>query len=116
MSEREKILTRVREALTVLAPVPGAHHGDAPHEPTEHEAIAHISEWLPTGGTTFDEMVELFRSNSLDLRSDFRLLDSPDQLGTELAEIAKVENWKKIGTHAGTLTDAVCSSLGLRLR
>ena len=98
MSEREKILTRIREALTVAAPVPGAHDHHAPPV-SEREAVTHVREWLPIGGETIEQRLELFRVKSLELKTDFRLLGSESELAGELAKLAKEEGWKKIGAH-----------------
>ena len=78
MSERENILGRIREALRAQAPVPGAahdHSGHPAHAVSEAEAAKHISEWLPAVGDTFDQQVELFRTNALDLKAEFHLLE-----------------------------------------
>ena len=59
MSERDNIFGRIREALRVPAPVPGAHDHNRGTEPahvvSEAEAAKHISEWLPAVGDSFDE-------------------------------------------------------------
>ncbi len=111
MSDREKILTRIREALTVAAPVPGAHdHRAVPA--TEPEAAAHIAEWLPHVGGTSGEQIELFRANSTDLKTDFRLLSSEAEFAGELRKLASDEGWTKVATHRADL-NAACDSLGL---
>lgn len=111
MSEREKILTRIREALTVTAPIPGAHDHHAPAI-SEREAAAHIPEWLPLVGDSFEDRVDLFRANSADLKTDFRLLSSERHFAKELAKIAKEEQWEKVATHRSDFTSA-CESLKL---
>jgi L-lactate dehydrogenase complex protein LldG len=111
MSEREKILGRIREALTVSAPSPGQHHAGASHAPSEAEAATHIREWLPAVGDSFEEHVALFAKNSADLKSDFHLLDSQEELIAEITKIAR--NWKKIASHRDPLTDLVCRTLNL---
>jgi L-lactate dehydrogenase complex protein LldG len=124
MSERENILGRIREALRVLAPVPGAHgHAEPPgrgaealptfHTVSEREAAAHIPEWLPAVGESFEARVELFRANSAELKADFRLVETREALAAQLREIASAEGWKKIATHRGELTDATAATLGL---
>ncbi len=114
MSERERILGRVREALRVLAPVPGGHgrnHGEV----TEAEAAQHISEWLPEVRDTFDERVELFQTNALELRAEFHLLSGLEEMEAYLRECAAEAHWKKIASHAGELTDRACTALALPL-
>lgn len=109
MSERERILTRIREALTVEAPRGGAH-GAAGHAAPPAAAV--ISDWLPFVGATASEQFDLFAQNSRDLKTDFRLLDSPSAFASELAKIAQEEEWKKIATHDHELT-AACERLDL---
>ena len=113
MNERENILGRIREALTLPAPVPGTHGVSSSHPVSETEAAKHISEWLPTVGQSFEERVELFRTNSADLKSDFRLVASREEAITQLREIAVAEGWKKIAAHASPLIDGLDTALGL---
>jgi L-lactate dehydrogenase complex protein LldG len=112
MSERENILSRIREALRAPAPVPGAHDHER-GEVTEAEAAKTTPRWLPTVGATFDQQVELFRANSVDLKTDFRLVASRDEAFAQLKAIAAAEGWKKIAAHKGELTDAAVAALGL---
>ena len=113
MNERENILGRIREALTLPAPVAGSHGNSAAHPVSEAEAAKHISEWLPTVGETFEERVELFRANSADLKSDFRLVASREEVIAQLREIAVSEGWKKIAAHANPLIDGLDTALSL---
>jgi len=111
MSEREAILARIREALKITAPRPGSHDHEMPR--VETETARDFSRWLPRVGESFEERVELFRANSTELRADFRLLDSREELFSALAAIRDGEGWKKIASHRGELTDAACQALGL---
>jgi L-lactate dehydrogenase complex protein LldG len=117
MSERENIFGRIREALRVEAPIPGAHAASKGiskgHTVSEAEAAKHIPEWLPPVGETFEQRVELFRANALDLKAEFHLLDGPSEMEDCLRGLAAAEGWKKVATHSGKLTDRACSSLGL---
>ena len=124
MTERENILARVREALTVLAPRPGHAHDAAPHPPApppatlsrQSEAAADRhpspSQWLPLVGESFEERLALFRKNAADLKADFQLVSNREELSQKLIEIRDREGWKKIGSHAGELTDAASNALG----
>ena len=70
MSERENIFGRIREALRVSAPPPGSqHHEKSAQFVSEAEAAKHISEWLPAAGDSFEERVEMFRANALELKT-----------------------------------------------
>ena len=116
MSERTKILDRVREALAQPATVPGHHHdqpGATPPEVSEETAAGHISEWLPAVGDSLEDRLALFRKNSEDLKTDFRVVDSLEDLHRQIAGLAG--EWKKVAMHHGELTDAVCDKLGLPL-
>ena len=123
MTEKEKILGRIREALKVSAPKPGTHdHGSIPHP---SPALQHggpvaspdprttIRQWLPLVGETFEEQVAAFRNCSLELKTDFRLLGSQTELEKTLLTLRDEEQWKRIATHDGSLTTSACPRLGL---
>jgi len=121
MSEKEKILARIREGLTVRAPFPGAH-GEvtsgvdevgrgvptAPHQTTA-QSNAHPSSqarsWLPLVGESFDSRLALFQKNSADLKTTVNLIDGHDQLAGLLRNLRDSEGWKKIATHSGELSN-----------
>ncbi len=112
MNEREKILGRIREALTVAAPMPGEHQG-AVGVPTHNgPPSGHAREWLPAVGSSFNERLALFQKNATALKADFKFLDNRDQLAGALIAMRDLENWKKIGSHTGELTDFACAKLG----
>jgi len=119
MSERENIFGRIREALRVQAPIPGAHAASngtpKAHTVSEAEAAKHIPEWLPPVGETFEQRVELFRANALDLKAEFHLLNGPSEMEDHLRGLAATEGWRKVATHSGELTDRACAALGLPL-
>ncbi len=88
MSERENILGRIREALQTQAPLPGSHGATAIHAPTE-SPTSHAREWLPSVGASAEEQFGLFAKNAADLKADFQLLASRDELKTALAKISR---------------------------
>src|SRR5580765_2740351 len=104
MTEREKILARIREALTVEAPLPG-HHGTVHHAHAVGTPSAHAREWLPPVGDSFEDQVARFRANATDLKATFYLVSSREELAKLLTELRDVEGWKKVASHAGELTD-----------
>lgn len=113
MTEREKIFARIREALTVQAPLPG-HHGETGHHPSFKGAPSALArEWLPPTGDTFEERLARFRSNATDLKATFYLANNREELAKLLIELRDVEGWKKVASHGGELTDAACTTLGL---
>ena len=113
MSERESILARIREALSVQAPFPGAHDQFAPHHTAAPKTPAEIRHWLPQVGSSFEERLELFRKRAGELKLDFHLVDNRDQLAGLLLSLRDTEEWKKVGTHSADLTDFATVKLGL---
>lgn len=112
MTEREKIFARIREALTVAAPLPG-QHGTGHHAPTGAAPSALAREWLPPVGDSFEDQLVRFRTNATDLKATFYLCNNRDEAAKLLTELRDVEGWKKIASHAGELTDAACKTLAL---
>ncbi|HSY20204.1 MAG TPA: lactate utilization protein [Candidatus Acidoferrales bacterium] len=112
MSEREKILGRIREALKVEAPVPGSHGHDhaAPASPSSTPR-----KWLPKVGETFDEQLALFAKNAAELKADFQLFNSADEARQALTALRDKDKWQRVAGHSGDLTDAICPALGLPL-
>lgn len=113
MSERENILGRIREALTVPAPRPDQPHAIASPGPATASPTAHAREWLPPVGSTLEDRLALFSRNAATLKADFHLLPSLDDLGPALCRLSATEGWSKVGTHWGELADLVCPKLGL---
>ncbi len=118
MTERNKILTRVREALKVAAPMPGSCKSGAGILPaktnaTRTPALPSARQWLPKVGESFGEQIALFQKNAAELKVNFQLLAGRDELKTAFAKIAVAENWKRIASHRGELTDIVSNLLGL---
>jgi L-lactate dehydrogenase complex protein LldG len=112
MSERENILGRIREALQTKAPLPGSHGDACEHTPTEPPA-SHARDWLPSVGQTPEEQIDLFAKNAADLKADFQLLASRDELKAALTKIAAAEKWSRIASHDGELSNFASQSLGL---
>jgi L-lactate dehydrogenase complex protein LldG len=106
MSERENILARIYEALSVTAPKPGLH--DA--VPRSGKGV---TELLPAVGRSFEENVALFQKNAVELKATFRLLASTEELRLALANLRDAEGWSRVASHRGQLTDLACQPLGL---
>ena len=114
MSEREKILGRVREALQTKAPHPGHHTGMGNPLPPPGPA-ATARDWLPLVGPDFDDQMALFAKNAADLKADFRLLNSAAEVRDVLVSLRDSEKWERAACHSGGLTDAVLPILGIPL-
>jgi L-lactate dehydrogenase complex protein LldG len=112
MSERENILGRIREALKVAAPLPGSH-GDTSAHASAEPPVSHAREWLPSVGKSVEEQFALFAKNAGDLKADFQLLASRDELKTALLKISAEEKWSRVASHGGELSDFACKALGL---
>lgn len=114
MSEREKILGRIREALKARAPLPGQHgdHGGCGESFAGPDREA-FSQWLPAVGNTKKAKFAAFAEASEGLKTDFRHVEDEAAAIKELHAIAKEEGWGKVASHHGELSDAACKKLGL---
>lgn len=122
MGEREKILARIREALTVPAPRPGSHTHGPVHMPpailsgvpaSPQAAPLTVRDWLPPVGDSFEDRVASFARQSTELRTEFHLCATRAEAFTRLQEISKREGFKRIASHRAELTDAACAELKL---
>ncbi len=112
MTEREKILASVRAALKSPAPRPGSYgqfHAPAPTQTST------ARQWLPKVGETPEEQLALFARNAAELKADFKLFNSIEEMQRALMQLRDSENWKQVACHAGGLTDAICSPLNIPL-
>jgi L-lactate dehydrogenase complex protein LldG len=110
MTEREKILARVREALNVPASPPGAHH------PAPSSAAPSVPrQWLPKVGGDFDGQLAMFARNAAALKADFRLFQSVEEMRAALVRLRDTERWTQAAGHSAGLTDAVFPALDLPL-
>jgi len=106
MSERENILARIREALRVAAPRPGAHDAAA-------SAVRRVSDVLPPTGRSLEENLALFERNASELRAEFRRLPDTEALRAALVQLRDAEGWTRVASHRGQLTELACAALGL---
>jgi len=110
MNERENILGRIREALKVRAnrPRPPGSDLELPQPPA-----AGARRWLPPVGDTFKQWVELFARNAADLKAEFHLVSSSEEMRQALVQLRDAEGWKRAACHSGLLPDAICPALGI---
>ncbi len=110
MSGKAQILTRIREALRELAPMPGhhgegaLHHGEPPKE---------FGGWLPQVSDDIVEQIAAFARNSEDLKTELRVIDIASELPSQLASFSAENGWKRVATHCGALTDSAVPGLKL---
>jgi L-lactate dehydrogenase complex protein LldG len=116
MNERDNILGRIREALKLHAPFPG--HGPAPNAAPSVKTDLTFSnsqarQWLPAVGHTLEQRLRLFAKTAADLKAEFHLLNSLDEISVSLCALRDAERWTKIATHTGDLTEVAASALHL---
>ena len=110
MSERENIFGRIREALKVRAPLPGLH------DRTLVSATASTPrQWLPKVGDSLDEQLALFAMNAAELKANFQLFKSAEEIRQAIVRLREVEGWERMACHSGDLTNAICPALNLPL-
>ena len=112
MSERDNMLARIREALSVAAPQD--HYPETESRPSL-PTIAAMRGWLPVGTDELEANIELFRNRAADLKAEFQLLNNADEVLRAVRALRDVEGWTKVATHRGELTESVCGRLGLPL-
>jgi L-lactate dehydrogenase complex protein LldG len=112
MTERDSIISRIREALKVPAPRPGQEHEGA----LDHATVppdGEFRQWLPAVGETSEERLALFQKNAAALKAELHLIGSREEFVRVLVGLRDREGWKKVASHASELTDAACRALGL---
>lgn len=114
MTDRDKILARVREALKRPARVPGAHD-NAPLPASAQSSAAGARQWLPIVGERFEEQLALFAKNAAELKADFQLLNSAEEMRQALVRLRYTDGWERVAAHSSVLTDAICPPLDLPL-
>ncbi len=119
MNAQERILARIREALTVPAPKPGSHGPGHDHGGPITPAFSfqgrpvHVARaWLPPGGSTPEEQLTRFAAASAELKTDFRCVDSEAEAHAQLRQIAEAEGWKRVASHRSALTEPATTALG----
>jgi len=116
ITERDKILARIREALTVPAPQSGAHGipSAGPSSVTGFSpAGVEARRWLPQVGSSFEEQLALFAKNCADLKANFQAFASWEALSAALTALRDVENWRSVASHQAGLSSRACQALNL---
>jgi L-lactate dehydrogenase complex protein LldG len=97
---REKVLARIREALTV--PAKHRHSATNHAHPGEHG----FQEWLPPVGPRLEDSLALFRELSAKLKTELFEPPTLDDARAHIAELVRGSENKRLATHRGELTDA----------
>lgn len=111
MTEKDKIVGRIREALKAKAPVPGRHGVAVPHACDAEQKRPR--DWLPPVGPSPAEWLAQFQTIAEDLKAAVKLVRDRAELASSLRQLRDVEGWKKVGVHSGRLTDLAADALGL---
>ena len=117
MSDREKILGRIRDALRTPAPRPGVHGAAAldQREDASNHDVPDYTDWLPLVGKDFLARAALFARQAVDLKAEFYLLENESELPARLQKLAGENGWRQIATHRGPLTDLALRGTALKV-
>ncbi len=117
MTEREKIFTRIRDALKTQAPMPGHHDGAGKtHAISEaRNAIAGAKQWLPDPGADSAEWLAQFEKLSAELKTTVHICASEADAHAKLREIAVADGWKSVAAHQHPLVSPAVAALPLPL-
>ncbi len=106
MSEREKILGRVREALQRPAVV--GHSKSHAKSSGGRSAYAAV---LPQVGGDLEAWLHSFRRESEALRTEFHLLADEEAVRAFLRQMAFEEKWARLASHHAEVTDAIVPAI-----
>ena len=121
LGAREAILSKIRRAVQIPAPKPGAHvtnHGPHPASPTGGGVTLPMlnnswQQWLPPSGDKWEDWAALFASNAEGLKADFHLLENESALLPALQKLRDENSWQRVAFHAGNLTEQAVRALDL---
>jgi L-lactate dehydrogenase complex protein LldG len=112
MTEREKILGRIHEALNIGAPFPGMAHNGKP-ELAAAPSAADFRAVLPPSGKAFAERLDQFRKNAADLKAELHLVRNIHEITALLRDLKANEKWTKIAAHKGEWISDIANALEL---
>jgi L-lactate dehydrogenase complex protein LldG len=105
---RDRILARIREALSIPAP---PRHLDGQHDAHSPAGPGSARAWLPYVPSNLEDRIALFEKNSAALRTEFFKCSSPADIGDQLQQIAHASGWRRVATHDFDLGRPAVSSL-----
>ena len=103
---KEKILSRIREALRAPAPTPAQIYGRHENVPAK-EYSRDFRDAMPPAGTTSAERGEIFAKNLAALAGKLVECASIEDAQKKLDTLRAERGWNKIATHHAPLCDAV---------
>jgi len=111
---RDRILSRIREALQTPAPKRHLHApaGLATRTGNAAEAATQ-ADWLPPVPASADEKIALFAKNSADLRTEFVACQNEADISTSLNALAVSAGWKRVASHCFPLGETAVNNLNL---
>jgi L-lactate dehydrogenase complex protein LldG len=120
-SARDTILTRIREALRVPAPVPHlkSHTAEQTVAATPASGLPALTvlpaevakPWLPDGGDTPAERVRIFMENLEKLRAVPQRVPNLQAAAEAITSLARERGWQRIAGHAHPLIEPVLLNL-----
>ena len=115
-SARDTILARVREALRVPAPLPHLKSRDAINADDRSSmlpvlAIEVARPWLPDGGETPEERLEILTENLGKLRAIVRRVPDARAASDLVFGLARERDWKRVAYHAHPLVEPLLSGV-----
>ncbi|MGB8852190.1 MAG: lactate utilization protein [Pirellulales bacterium] len=120
-SARDTILARIREALRVPAPVPHlkSHAAEQAVTPAAASGLPALNvlpaevakPWLPDGGDTPAERVQIFMENLEKLRAVPCRVPDLQAAAEAIGALVRERGWQRVAGHAHPLIDPVLSRL-----
>ncbi len=105
--DRQQVLGRIREALTISAP----RHYESSPKLSAPAISAAFRKWLPPGGATLQEQRALFARQSEVLRTELRECADEVEAAACLQSLATTAAWQRLAFHPGELVDPVLKHL-----
>jgi L-lactate dehydrogenase complex protein LldG len=112
MTERDKILQRIRLALKNPAPMPGAH-GSATGLRAARTAAESARDWLPQVGPSPGDWMTLFTKHCSDLKTEIVVAADAAAAQEQLRRLALAEQWQRVATHGAGEAAEAAGALGL---
>jgi L-lactate dehydrogenase complex protein LldG len=110
--KRDILLGRIREALRVPAQQRATHSSDKYTAPVHGHHTAR--DCLPPVPSDHSGRLTLFRERSVQLKTDFRIVDSPEAAATTMARLRDRYKWTSAAAHHHPLIDPIIEALALK--